>query len=171
MNWAIKEFSNDINSILKGLIDVIHPVGSYYITENSANPSALFGGKWEQIKDRFILAAGDTYDKGSSGGEAAHKLTVSEMPGHSHTVSNKTLTGKVWNYAVQSKSVNVSCSGICSEGAGFTEGVGYAAGTFTGSDGFTINATHNHSISAEGGNYAHNNMPPYITAYIWKRIE
>ena len=38
-----------------------HPVGSYYFSAEATDPSILFGGEWLRIKDRFILAAGDTY--------------------------------------------------------------------------------------------------------------
>ena len=44
----------------------------------------LYWGGWTQIKDKFILAAGDTYKKGQTGGEASHTLTVGEMPIHQH---------------------------------------------------------------------------------------
>ena len=44
------------------------------------DPATLFGGTWERIQGRFLLAASDEYEAGSSGGEATHKLTVSEMP-------------------------------------------------------------------------------------------
>lgn len=66
------------------LSDIIYPVGSIYISVNSTNPSVYFGGSWEQIKDRFLLACGDTYNNGIFGGEAKHKLTVNEMPSHTH---------------------------------------------------------------------------------------
>ena len=59
----------------------------------------MFGGIWTQIKDRFILAAGDYYSNGATGGAATVTLTVSNMPSHSHsftpsgTVSSHTHTG------------------------------------------------------------------------------
>lgn len=57
-----------------------HPVGSIYMSMNATEPSVLFGGTWERIKDRFILAAGDSYETGATGGEAEHKLTLTELP-------------------------------------------------------------------------------------------
>ena len=45
----------------------------------------MFGGTWTQIKDRFILAAGDSYSNGATGGAATVTLTVSNMPSHSHS--------------------------------------------------------------------------------------
>lgn len=49
------------------------------------NPNTIYSGTtWEQKKDVFVLAAGDTYPVGSTGGEAQHTLTVDEIPSHNH---------------------------------------------------------------------------------------
>lgn len=65
-------------------LDIIYPVGSVYISAAAADPSGLFGGTWEQVKDRFLLAAGEAYEAGTTGGEETHTLTTDEMPAHSH---------------------------------------------------------------------------------------
>ena len=57
----------------EGTLNAIYPIGSIYMSVNSTNPSQLFGGTWEQIKDRFLLACGDTYQNGSIGGSDTHK--------------------------------------------------------------------------------------------------
>lgn len=36
------------------------------------------------LRDRFIVGAGGTYDVNETGGEALHTLTIAEMPSHSH---------------------------------------------------------------------------------------
>ena len=83
----------------KPLLNLVYPVGSIYWSSNNTNPGTLFGGTWTQIKDRFILAAGDSYSNGATGGAATVTLTVSNMPSHSHsftpsgTVSSHTHTG------------------------------------------------------------------------------
>ena len=59
-----------------------HPIGSYYWSSEEISPSVLFGGQWEQVKDRFILAAGPV---GDVGGDAEHILPIDEMPAHSHS--------------------------------------------------------------------------------------
>ena len=124
-----------------------YPVGSIYLSVNNTNPGTIFGGTWEQIKDRFLLACGNTYSNGSTGGESTHKLTVDEMPSHSHGfergASNKfehiyISTNGAWNTP--------------SSGSGYGFGAGY----------MTINNT--------GGSKAHNNMPPYLAVYVWKRV-
>lgn len=70
----------------KLLWQYVYPVGSVYISREATDPATLFGGTWERLKDRFILAAGDTYAAGTTGGEATHKLTVDEMPAHEHAM-------------------------------------------------------------------------------------
>ena len=56
------------------------PIGSIYMSLSNTNPSTYFGGTWVQIKDRFLLGAGDSYSAGSTGGEATHTLTTQELP-------------------------------------------------------------------------------------------
>lgn len=42
----------------KNILDLIHPVGSYYWSSEATDPSELFGGTWERVINRFILAGG-----------------------------------------------------------------------------------------------------------------
>lgn len=132
-------FNNDLEDIRDSSSNIdfnsIYPVGSIYMSTNSTNPNTLFGGTWQQIQGRFLLAAGGGYSAGATGGEATHKLTVSEMPSHSHTVSSHWTT--------------------------LHAGSGTARYSDSGSATLTT--------SSAGGNAAHNNMPPYLVVYIWKR--
>ena len=75
------------------ILNLTHPVGSVWMTtEGADNPNQLFGGYWIRIKDRFLLAAGDDYTAGDTGGSATHthatgdhELTAAELPQHYHT--------------------------------------------------------------------------------------
>lgn len=119
-----------------------HPVGSIYVSLNSTSPASLFGGTWERLKDRFLLAAGDTYEAGSTGGEAQHTLTVNEIPGHTHTIENGTVTVSGGNVGNISYANNNSI----------------------------LASTTNAKVTDTGGSQSHNNMPPYLCVYMWKRI-
>lgn len=116
-----------------------YPVGSIYLSVTDVNPAALFGGTWERIGGRFLLGADDTYAAGSTGGEAAHQLTTSEMPSHNHTLDNYNTTG------------------------GTTSSMTVQANDKKGYSG-NVNTLYT------GGNKAHNNMPPYLAVYMWKRV-
>ena len=70
--------------VVVDILNVVHPVGSIYMSTESTSPASLFGGGWLQITDRFLLGAGSSYNVGDVGGEAAHTLTEAEMPSHRH---------------------------------------------------------------------------------------
>ena len=65
------------------LINLIYPVGSIYMSVNNVSPATFLGGNWEQIKDKFLLAAGSTYSAGGTGGNASYTLTVDA---HKHSI-------------------------------------------------------------------------------------
>ena len=75
-----------------------YPVGAIYLSVTEVDPSALFGGTWERIGGRFLLGADSTYAAGSTGGEAAHTLTVDEMPRHNHEINNLNASGNATPY-------------------------------------------------------------------------
>lgn len=62
------------------LLDIVYPVGSIYFSTSSVSPASSVGGTWTQLKT-FLY--GSTTAK-KTGGEATHKLTVNEMPVHTH---------------------------------------------------------------------------------------
>ena len=129
-----------------------YPVGAIYISVAETSPSMLFGGTWERLEGRFLLAAtiggtagtniqGDQFvAPGGTGGEATHTLTVSEMPSHTHNVRRTSASGSgsTNNLATDAKQSSLTDNGY---------------GPF-----------------ATGGGGAHNNMPPFLAVYMWKRL-
>lgn len=146
--------------------DSIYPIGSIYLTVGSVSPATLFGGTWERIKDCFLLAAGDTYQAGSSGGESTHALTINEMPNHSHT--NSVTTNGGHSHTGHTKEVRAQVSGQPSSDCARNISSSYDHSGITITD---AASSHSHSVTINnaGGGVAHNNMPPYLTVYIWKR--
>lgn len=148
----------DIKTQLNGILELVYPKGAIYISTVATDPSVLFGfGTWEQIKDTFLLASGSKYIAGSTGGESTHTLTVQEMPVHSHTVDahshaigldNDTTIGTYgW-------SLHVNANG----------------NSVTGAQKTVTSGTSSPNTNTIGGGVAHNNMPPYLAVYVWKRI-
>lgn len=73
------------------ILKKVYPVGCLYWTSNSENPATTFGfGSWTQIKDKFVLAAGDSYANGGTGGEASVTLATTNLPSHSHGIGGNT---------------------------------------------------------------------------------
>ena len=75
-----------INDSTIPTFDAIYPVGSIYMSINSTDPSILFGGTWEQITGRFLLACDTTYEAGATGGSSTISLQVENLPSHIHSV-------------------------------------------------------------------------------------
>ena len=161
-DWSKNDFN--VNGTLKinntNIFDLIYPVGSFYISAKSTNPATLFGGTWEQIQGRFLLGMSSSYPAGSQGGEATHTLTTSEIPPHKHGIleafnasfvypSSRTssATSSTGNYALL---LNSTTNDYVTEQQA-------SVGRLIASD----------NIETRG--QVHNNMPPYLSVYIWNR--
>lgn len=167
-----------LSSDVTDLIDVIYPVGSIYMSVNSVNPSTLFGGTWEQIKDTFLLSSGDTYSNGATGGSATVSLSESQMPRHNHsTNAHSHSTSDSGEYYVTSTqpSANNTRVAYSSSGNRMVDGFNTTNSIFhhranTNSQSPTTKYTGGSGTteSASDGS-AHENMPPYIVVNVWKR--
>lgn len=152
---------------------------------NNVNPGRLFGGTWEQIKDKFLLAAGSSFEAGATGGEATHKLTANEMPSHTHTFTGTATSHSHTNCIFNVNNTNslMAVSGIRLKDKTAYEWINVTsdsttstAGTAGGTTGDPCGVTKDTSITPKGintntgGGASHNNMPPYLAVYMWKRI-
>ena len=156
-DWSKNDFN--VNGTLKvnnkNIFDLIYPVGSFYISAKSTNPATLFGGTWEQIQGRFLLGRSSSYPVGSMGGEATHTLTESEMPSHKGHLSSGIAGGAPYEKGNYKGFLNSDKMTPYSD-------IGRGWNVYAG------NEIHPAS-EAVGGGQAHNNMPPYLSVYIWKR--
>ena len=138
---------------INSIINAIYPIGSIYMSINNIEPNILFGGTWERIKDTFLLSAGENYKAGTKGGEAEHTLTINEIPSHNH---------EAYFYGYS--------------GWGTTEVDGYVVdwSHLKNTSGGTSSSVNTKSsaqlVQNTGSDTPHNNMPPYLVVYMWKRI-
>ncbi len=156
------------------LLNKTYPIGSIYMSVNSTSPATLFGGTWVRWGNGRIPVGVDTSQTefntvGKTGGEKTHTLTEAEMPQHSHTIAAKTvetaLNGAHSHTLKYSKTANTNGSGARINGDGTLE-----AYAMNSSGAHTHNVTiPAHTTDAKGSGTAHNNLPPYITCYMWKR--
>lgn len=126
------------------------PVGSVFLSVVSTNPATLLGfGTWSQIAGGRTLVGQTGSDTDfdvaeETGGAKTHTLQTSEIPAHSHV-----------------QQLPSSATGNFASGTRDT-----SAGGTGGSPGAVADAL---STQNTGGGGAHNNMPPYLVVYIWKR--
>lgn len=159
----------------------LYPVGSIYMSVNNVNPHDIFGGTWVQIKDKFILAAGDTYANGSTGGSATNTLSVANLPSHTHSytrataVQGHTLTVEEMPSHTHSIPTTEASTNVASGsgGSGLQYNI-FTPFTQTGSKGG--DGAHTHGLTtdtpntgASGSGTAVNNMPPYLSVNVWYR--
>ena len=127
------------------------PVGSVFISVVSTNPATLLGyGTWSAFAQGKMLVGLNSSDTDfdtveETGGAKTHTLTTDEMPSHSHNIYALTSRQDTWNEAL-----NTSTAKVPGEDTG--------SGTF-----------YSGKIQNTGGGSAHNNLPPYIVTYMWKR--
>lgn len=129
----------------KSLLDLIYPVGSIYMSANNVSPQTFFGGTWDRVKDRFLLAAGDTYAAGGTGGSATNTHYHFQTSGSDGQVTYATKTFEAPDTRV--------VAGV--PGTSFTTKDGYGDSVQLRED-----ATYNQTVDI---------MPPYLTVYMWKR--
>lgn len=159
--------ANENGDVPVNLLDYCHPIGSLYWSENDTDPAKLFGGTWEQIKDKFILAAGDTYAQGATGGAATVTLTTNQIPSHNHTGtaastgSHTHTISRTFRYGGDPNRNDAT--------AAWDIGDRYVSTNVSVTSSSNGSHSHNVTINSTGGGAAHNNMPPYVTYYCWKR--
>lgn len=139
----IRELTNILKPFFeREYLDRVYPIGSLYFSANEVNPNALFGGTWERIKDKFLLASGDSYAVGSEGGSA--DAVVVE---HRHQ-------GLYWGDIIAENSYIT-----LNTGGGSAYGLSYGT-----SDNDNIIFTGREGVDGTG-----KNMPPYLSICVWKR--
>lgn len=178
----------------KDLIDIIYPIGSIYMSVNSVTPSTLFGGVWEQIQGKFLLASDSNNPVGTTGGEATTPLTVENLPSHTHSGSSVSAGSHSHsrggmeiggNFSVLNDTGNLSMTGVYYLSGNYVQNR-VSVDTYRGnldnrllefrasrnwSGNTSENGGHTHTINvgSTGSGTAHNNMPPYLAVNIWKR--
>lgn len=137
---------------------------------NDTNPKTLFGGTWERIaQGRTIVGEGVvqantdnwcgttspgdwTAYAGLMGGEVKHTLTVDQIPSHTHA---HRIVKQVWSALVNKDATGALPAGVS------PDGVNSGWSNYVSGD--------NCANQNTGGGASHNNLPPYLVVYIWKR--
>ena len=168
-DWDVKVYGKLLKDYIQQFSSAIYPVGSIYMSVNSTSPATLFGGTWSQLKDRFLLGAGDTYSNGATGGAATVTLTTSQMPSHTHTFTGSSATTSSDSHTHTVPNTKGDNSGSGNKCESWASASASGRTVTTSSDSHTHTLTAKGTNSSTGGGSSHNNMPPYLVVYMWKR--
>lgn len=157
------------DDLVSFVLEAVYPVGAVYISTTNVNPATLFGGTWTQLKDRFLVGAGDSYTNGNIGGAAStsytpsgnvgnHTLTTAEIPVHAHGLNNH--THGVGTYSIKSNGAHSHAI----YGANTTTGNSVGSASYSGNgwipnlggktwsaDYLVSTPAHGHSMSGSSG--------------------
>lgn len=109
----------NLNAMQQGLMELVFPVGSTYITQSDTNPSTILNfGTWERLKGKVCLGVdeddNDFKTIGNTGGSKTHTQTTDEMAKHTHRIGtdgNAVLKGDMSGWQnIGSGGVNVGRS-------------------------------------------------------------
>lgn len=133
----------------KEFYDYVRTEGAVLFSFNpDFSPSALYGGSWEKITDRFPIGAGGSYPLGSTGGEATHAHGLSDgyaciyLAGD--RISCRVMSSPNWFATITTQDGLIKTYGI---------DWGYQSASALGG------ATEKAQI-----------LPPYIAVNIWRRV-
>ncbi|MCI6268510.1 MAG: hypothetical protein MR637_07795 [Clostridiales bacterium] len=147
------------------LMLTLYPVGSIYMSLETVSPAGLFGGTWEQLKDRFLLGAGGSYTAGQTGGASRTSitpggynkgtaLTTSQMPAHAHGFKLNIQHGDGTVTTAESMTTGLQVGGR----------IRYSGSTYSVGGG----QTHTHDFVGYAQDVS--TMPPFLAVNMWRRV-
>lgn len=150
----------------------IFPIGAIYLSASPENPGAYFYGEWIRWgKGRMPISIDENNSTTNLrtaeqiGGAQTVTLKASQMPKHRHTPAS--YGNKVGGYnTLFTTNIHFDSSSTARRQVATSSSSGIYAVTATNGDHLSQDVYTSYS----GNTKAHNNMPPYITCYMWKRI-
>jgi microcystin-dependent protein len=170
-------FTSNAIATKKYILDVTYPVGSIYMSMMPTDPSILFGGSWERLQDKFLLGASGDYSVGATGGEAKVTLTEQHLPSHRHKI-NHAHSAEVLKGGEHTHLANLD-KAITTGGSEAYVDNNDNDYSNTNVEVLIKSGAHQHTVDIKyyngssdfvGSDVPHENMPPYLAVYMWKRI-
>lgn len=153
--------------------EIIYPVGSIISSFDNVNPGeranekARLPGTWERFGEGRVIVGVSVSDSemdaaGKTGGAKYHTLTTEQMPSHTHSFTTGSTGGN-----------DIALRGYGATLASGNVGWRFGSGGSSTATGIASLPSHSHSgtTDSKGGGQQFNKMPPYITAYFWRRTE
>lgn len=150
------------------IMELVYPVGSIYINTTDVNPATLFGvGVWERFSEgKVLLGSSMANPLGSTGGVSSYRISMDQMPSHTHSITMSESGG----HTHKTRFMNDDYNGSGGGGTGLSKD---GASSYIEHTDHILSAgqhTHTITIGNTGGSRSVDNMPPYVSVSIWKRV-
>lgn len=189
---GLEDEINNSSFDIPGLLDVIYPIGSIYLSDNNTKPDELFGGEWQAIDSGKYLRTATSFEQGGSNtwtGSHSHTIAHTHTANHSHTVNSHTHSlssgwaqvGAAANATVRMRSVTATsytathywASNTATASASNSYGAGLA-----GNSGSASPSTNTASVTTSASSAANSGSasisitlePEYQGLFAWRRI-
>ena len=147
------------------LLELVYPIGAIYISTASTSPATLFGfGTWVAIEGQFLL--------GATTSTTPTNTDASQAAGQTGGAATVTLTAAQSGLRAHSHAGSSDSSFLTTTGDAITRHTvasGSGAANMVRSPGAIERKSNTASVDAANASAAHNNMPPFLSVYIWKR--
>lgn len=151
----------------KTILDKFFPIGKAWISTDPTSPASIVGGSWEQIKGRFILAADNSHAAGTTGGNGVHSHRYGlHFWGFYNSI--------VAPYGVERCMImthDYKSGDVLLDNNNYYHQFNSYPGKYNAA--LQSKTTQNNKIStycAEGDTATEEVIPPYFSAYVWRRI-
>ena len=142
----------------------VPPVDYVLEVYGDTSPAAMYDGTvWMPLRDCIIMAAGDIFAAGTTGGSTTVTLTTAEMPNHAHAGSTSS-TGAHTHIAKVGRNKS-GYPGSMTIGTG-----GYSCQWYTTTTSSAGAHTHMVTVGSTGGGKAWSLMNPYEAVNFWQRV-
>lgn len=181
----------DVEELSRKVSECPFPVNSIYMSLSAADPSSLWAGTvWERCATGRTLIGVDEEDAdlataGMTGGEKAHKLTSEEsgLPAHGHGFTQPKIPNHTHSAGSGRAFVTNNGGGIVEHKVKSGNDTAYnyiyasdssdnwypATSTASSGGGGACTGGAVQNAAKQAAAAAHNNIPPYLTCYIWLR--
>lgn len=168
---------NSLKDNKSELLDLIYPVGSIYMSVNNISPQEFLGGKWNVWgAGRFPLSVDISDETGKydgsdmTGGIKYQKLTIDNLPEHTHRIYGETSRDGSHQHSL----ATANGQGNLEWGYLFSYEGHNAAGNNGAFRSVGDTGAHTHTMDftsrSAGKGTEFDNMPPFISCYMWKRV-
>lgn len=152
-----------INTWSTNFLNKVYPVGSIYMSMNSTSPAELFGGTWAAIQGgRFLKACGSGDTSGQTGGSEETTIKRSDLPQETITTSSsgshRHNTQGYWGVSSGSAHHALARENVAGDPSESNNPI-RSAGSHT----------HYFYLNGDVTQTKLNNLPPYLTVYMWRR--